>query len=270
MKLFIPLFAGCFALSSLSLTAQVAVAPGQGINFPLFGDGTFTNLESGTPVVVSQTWDLDGFNKFDPSLGTLTEVRMTAEIRTEILVQVETSEIIDESSLFSLLLDDSDSFFQTDLAYNAGNGPTGRSVGGEVGGFGAVGDVDLDPVDYSAEGFYFIDSSSAEYGGFANGGSTLTSGSIFATDTDFLESDFVGTGTVTGLELITYAEVDPVNLITDNIGSAFIAVNSTVYTGTATLEYVYTPVPEPRSYVFGAGILAFLICLVSRRKRGSK
>ena len=102
MKLLLPLFAGCFAFSSPLLTAQVAVAPGQGINFSSFGDGTFTDLEFGSPVILSQVQPLDSFTKFDPSLGTLQEVRLTAEIRTDISVLVESSAIIDEFSLFSL------------------------------------------------------------------------------------------------------------------------------------------------------------------------
>ena len=260
------LLAGYFAFSSASLSAQVAITPGQAINFDSFEDGTSTDLEASTTVTVSQTQPLGSFTKFDSSLGTLTEVRLTAEIRTEVFVQIGSDEVIDESSPFSLFLDDSDSFMETDLVYNAGNGPTGRSVGGEAGGFGSVGDTDLDPSDFSAEGFFFFDSASDEYGGFASGGSVLTSGSIFATDADFLESDFVGTGTVSGLQLISFAEVDPVNLIIDNLASAFIEVSTTTDAGEATLEYGYTPVPEPRPLVAVVGILALAIGVLRRRR----
>jgi hypothetical protein len=256
---------GSFCFVTVSLSG--ALTPLQTAPFAFAEDGTFTDLD-GSPLPLNASQPLSGFTKFDSNLGTLTEILLTAEVRATINVSIEASDIADPESFFKVYFEDN-SFFQTSIIYSPTGESFGLSVTFDLDGFGSVGeDALLDPADWNGpDDFFFFDSTSNEYGGFANGDTTPTSGSLLASS--LVLSDFVddgGIGSVSGLQIAHIADIDTTPML-ENINSAFVDVSIALDAGNATLQYVYTPVPEPKTFALILGLI-ILVFLRFRRYQG--
>ncbi len=241
----------------------------QTLGFNQLSQGTYT--EVGNTVPIADFASLNGFAKFDPALGTLNEVRFTIEVWAYAEVEIESFDIVDPSAAFSLEWDPEGMvLLQTSIIYSPTGGSAGYSITFDTGGFGSViGDLDQDPSDWGAdEGEFFYSAVDwTEYGGFApEGGNTATSGSLLTSDPIFVVSDFVGDGTVSGLGLVTSGEFDTSNILLENLSEAYISAFVGLDPGTVTLEYIYTPVPEPAAAAFLAGAAA-IVLLITRSRR---
>lgn len=234
---------GCPAACALFLFAQplyAAVTPVQTIPFTGGSNGTFTNLLSG-PVYLGVGEPLTGFQQFDPALGTLTEIRFTAEVRATFDITLSADQVDDEGSLFTVQFEGGSDLLQVSVIYNPTGEIFGKSMTFDVDSPGSVGVDGADPFDWGApDGFFFSDSTGNEFGGFAFGGNTATEGSLPTSDPDINLSDFVGIGTVPGLTISYNAQIEN-NGSLENVPDAFIEVEISLDPGAATLQYVYTP-----------------------------
>jgi len=258
----------CLAmLSGVAVSLNGAVTAVQTAAFGALSASTQIDLEVGSESISDYAL-LTSFDKFDPALGTLNEVLLTMEVRVQITAFLETETILDEDFPFSAYWDDSSSFFQADIVYSPTGDTSGYSLLGEFGGFSGVGSEEELPEDWGSPGdFFFTDSNSDEFGGFAFGGTTVTSGSYLVTDPNYNPVDFVGTGTVTGLEIGPFAFIDTALAVVDNVSNVILGVEIEMDPGTVTLQYSYTPVPEPSHATLAAGLLLGLWLIVRRRRR---
>ncbi|NBB79479.1 MAG: PEP-CTERM sorting domain-containing protein [Verrucomicrobia bacterium] len=239
------------------------------ISFAGDSDGTFTNLFPGANIDLSLFIPLNGFTKFDPSLGTLNEVQLSIEVDATVSVAIESDSIIDDQSFFDLFLEDTDSLFQVSAAYRPGGGSAATALTFDIGGFGSVGDLSLDPADFSFPDFFYSDDVDDRFGDqFLQG--IPSEGTLLTSDPDYIASDFEGFGTVVadalGIEFIAELDAGSFSFQIDNLDDAFIEFEVALSGGDATLIYDYTPVPEPASLpiIFGAIVT---VCAVGRRRR---
>jgi hypothetical protein len=245
MKTYLPLVshrrsAAC-ALFLFAQPLHAEVTPVQTLPFTGGSDGTFTNLLS-DPINLNIGEPLTGFQKFDPALGTLTEIRITAEVRATFGVGVSAEQVDDENSPFTVRFEDSGSdLLQVSVIYNPTGENFGKSLTIDNANSGSAGATGADPLDWGAPGgFSFSDSTGSEFGGFAGEGDTPTEGSLLTSDPDINLSDFVGTGTVPGLSITYAAQIENTGSL-ENVPEAFIEVEIGLEPGSVTLQYVYTP-----------------------------
>ncbi len=233
------IYASLFLLAGPSLLFA-ETTPVQTMSFERAGDGTFTDFFSDVFLDASQP--LDEFDKFDPALGTLTEILFTIEVSASIELMVCADELSDEGELFSVRFEEGPgSSVQGSIIYAPSGENFGLSVTSDFGGINSVGDEDLDPVDYTVNGFfYFEESDREEFGGFAFGGNTVSAGSLLANHPDVNLSDFVGTGTVSGLSFNVIANLSNAGTL-NNVPFAGIEASVGFEPGDATIQYVYTP-----------------------------
>lgn len=255
------LFASTAALSGAFTAPQI-------ISFTGDSDGTYTDLFPGSNINQSFVIPLSGFSKFDPSLGILNAVEVSIDVEATVSVAVDSQSIIDDQSLFSLLLDDTDSLIQVSATYSPGGGTTALALTFDVGGFGIVGNSDVDPADYSFPDFDYFEFTMDSFGGFSFGGSTPSEGTLLTSDTDYIASDFEGIGLVDTLDILYFAEViaGQFSFEFNNLDQAFIEVNIELSGGDASLVYDYTPVPEPSSFPFLLGGVVSMWAVLRRRR----
>ena len=113
--------------------------------------------------------------------------------------------------------------------------------------------------------FSYEETTDVTYGGFSEGGTTVTSGSLDFSNPNFVASDFVGSGNVMGLRVQNnfLLSNEPSMVQLNNLQGAFIEPQLGFQAGNATLQYVFTPVPEPAASFLV--LLGFGVAL--RRKR---
>jgi len=183
-------------------------------------------------------------------------------------IRVETDDLVDSSQLFSLSLGEAAlTVLQASLGYNPTGSPFNYALAFDNGGFSSVGGEDLNPSDYTSSfGLFYDDSTSGEFGGFAFGNSDVTSGVLDATSSFFVADDFIGTGFVNGLNIGPFIQLEMTDLRLENINSAFAEVSVGLDAGTATLQYEFTPVPEPSVYALVFGF-AGVVCVFARRRK---
>jgi MYXO-CTERM domain-containing protein len=246
-----------------------AITPLQTGNFDFQFDSDTYAADSGPQSLYSEV-TLNGFTKFDPALGTLTKVLVSLEVEAGIFVDLFTDDIIDDQQLFSLEWDSSNSLFQTSVAYKPTGSGIGLGVTFDLPSVPTLGGVDLDPADYSGgelPGFSFSDSYGESYGAVGSGSGIPSTGEILASDPAFNLNDFQGVGSVEGLVLAMFADIDTA-VFSDNIGSASLGVYMDVdnFGGKAQLQYEYTPVPEPRLMAGLLGLAALAAAAFRRRR----
>lgn len=239
-------FAPALAPVWLGLLAAVSalradVTPMQTVSFAATQESTSADVGSGM-VSLSANQPLIGFTKFNPSLGTLTEIRFYVQVDARYELTVTAAGVADEGSPFSVVRPASPGdLVQAGVVYSPTAANFGLAVTFDNATAASVGGENLSPQDHGAPGnFLYQDSRIEEFGGFAQGGGTPTEGSLLASNPDINLADFVGSGAVPGLNfslvsIITNGET-PVNVPQATLGHliAFAA-------GSATLQYVYTP-----------------------------
>lgn len=191
---------GC--LLALAPFSHAELTPVQRVEYTGGGDGTSTDFMSES---VSLTYEeaLTGFTKFDPTLGTLTRVIVTAEVSATYSADLYSFSVSNPFGSFSLYYEESlNDSLQVSVAYK----PTGETFAlaltFDTQGPGSLGEEFLDPADYGgSDGFYYSDFVSFDFGGFADGGDLASEGEFLASHEDFNASDFIGTGNVTGLAI---------------------------------------------------------------------
>ncbi len=245
---------------AVGTSAMAELTPIQTANFT-GGEVTESGDQSETQVRASYTTPITGLQKFDPSLGTLTAVLLSIQVDATASVTLFSNDITDDQELFTLQHVDqpSKTFVQTQIAYV--NGTTTRFVAITSGNLGTTGGTGLDSDDYSNPDFEYTDSSSINYGGFANGGSTPRTGQINSTDSFYNAADFVGVGEVTSLSVTAFTSIDldETSFTLDNLSSAFITAFARVESGDVSLQYEYTPIPEPTSLAMTGTLAALLL-----------
>lgn len=248
-----------------------AVTPVQTSAFAGDDDGVYTDLGDGNFISASAESAISGFTKFDASLGTLTDVLLTVEVDATISMVIE-ADVLDpiDAPVFSFYLDPiSGGLIQAGMLYSPTGGIVSFVVTSDNTSLSSLGTEFEDPAPYifdfgGGPAFFYSDSYSESFGGFSSGGTTAATGSLSALDPDFLASDFIGTGAVTGLSMsnILNYDNDPSELSLLNVPYGFVQPEVSFSAGNATLQYVYTPIPEP-----SVGMLVLLGALVSGRRR---
>lgn len=204
------------------------------------------------------------FLKFDSTLGTLTEIRFTAQINASSSVQLVVSRVEDSSQPFTAVFDPAtpNTFVDVGLIYYPGGGSTGSTTLLESSTLSQIGITDGLPDDYSSDpgsnDISYSDQMSSNFGGFsAGGGMSLTTGSIFTTDSGFLASDFVGSGNVNGLLFLGLLQIDFLTGTLENVTTSTITPEISYRPGNLTLQYVFDPIPEP-SFTILLGLCGLL------------
>ena len=245
MKTQIPLvWLACTAACALFLSAQplhAEVTPVQTVQFAGDTEGTFTDLLL-DDFQLNIDEALTGFQKFDPALGTLTEIRITAEVRATFNLTVSADEVEDVDSPFTVRFEDQVSdVLQAGVSYSPTGENFARVLTFDTENPGSAGVEDEDPTDWGApEDFYFWDSTEREFGGFANEGDTPSEGSLSTSDPDINLNDFVGTGMVEGLSFFYIAILANTGVM-ENVPAAYLEVEIGLDPGAVMLQYVYTP-----------------------------
>lgn len=238
--------------------ASFGATSSQTVLFPDTGGGTFYDSDSpGSPGTgFTDTVPLTGFNQFDPALGTLNEVRIRLGIDAswDLFAEVDPDfNIIDPGSTFAIDFA-TDSFIEAGIFYQ----PTGANIliSAAVDAYFDpfqlffIGDID-NPSDGDGDSFGELNLSGSE-----------TTGSLFPGINNFNSADFVGTGTVQGLELGFFVPLDDF-WFTENLNSATVELTYSLAATEVTIDYLYDPIPEPSSFL----LLAAGLGLITRRRR---
>lgn len=200
------------------------------------GDGTFTDFPGGQ-VILNIGETLDEFTKFDPALGTLTEVKFSFDYVARTRVSIEADSVFDFDAPFDLFFDGSQEDNYTDIAviYFPSNDVFGYSLVVEPLGFPSVGVIGEDPFQYEFLGnFYFQESDEFEFD------EVEVEGFLSADDARMNLSDFVGEGMVNGLSFSMYGDISLVGEI-NNIETAFLQPEIEYEIASVTLQYEYIP-----------------------------
>ena len=223
-------------------TLSAQVTPRQTISFDSDGDGTFTDFP-GPGVNLGAGQPLDTFTKFDPSLGTLTEVLFTVQVSGSVEAILSAEELLSPEDPFSIALDSGpEDYIQASIIYGPTGDTSGYSLTFDLADIPFLGVEGIDPSEYGApEGFYFEEFGDSFFGGYSDGGETLSEGNLLVSNPAFNPVDFIGTGNVTGLSFDAFAAFGSFGNI-DNLAGAFLEASIYFDAGNATIQYVYTPV----------------------------
>lgn len=218
--------------------------------------GTFSDISDGTtffsPGILPTGFFfaeeiVAGIDKFDPSLGTLTSVIVTADYDVSFDFIVIADDVLDDSLPHSVDVDAD--FLSGFIGYSPGGGGTTFTLAS----------ADFSPF-VSCLGGEFESPCSFGDGDFA----AVSDFSSVSTLGDFDPSDFVGVGAVTALSAII-AIPDDALFILDNVGSASADLSADMVYLDLTVEYEYTSIPEPSALAIAT--VSLLAVGISRRKR---
>ncbi|MGF1448414.1 MAG: PEP-CTERM sorting domain-containing protein [Opitutales bacterium] len=194
---------------------------------------------------------------------------MTAQVSVSVDYLFEATDVFDPNELFTAAYEPAfNDLSQTSVVYRPGGSTSGFAVTFDNGDIPTLGAFDEDPQDFTFDDFFFFEDQVFDvYGAFETEG-LLSMGSIFATDAEFVEADFVGTGEVTALSISTFVELAG-SATLDNHGEPGLEITISLAGGEATLQYEYEPIPEPSTYAAIFGGLALGAALLRRRLRRS-
>ncbi|MGB6222765.1 choice-of-anchor E domain-containing protein [Haloferula sp.] len=248
------LYSAILVAVPLSHNAQGATTS-QTIGFNTVFGGNFYDSsnsgESGTGYLDSIS--LSGFNKFDPALGTLTEVRVSLNIQASwnlgLQINDPDSQIIDPGNPFSI-----DFSLQSAIEAGVFYTPTGSNRLVSV-----ATDTTFDSIGLNFTG----DTGNTSASTGDSFGNPTAQGSIFPGVDEFNSADFVGVGTVQELTFGLLVPLDDI-WITDNLNSAEAELSYQLEESDVTLEFIYTPVPEPSFLLLS---LAGTVIGLTRRRR---
>jgi hypothetical protein len=250
----VALYSAILAAVTLSHKVQGATTS-QTIGFGNVTGGNFYDSsspgESGTGYLDSIA--LSGFDKFDPALGTLTEVRVHLNIQASwnLLLQINNpdSQIIDQGNPFSI-----DFSLQSGLEAGVFYTPTGSN---------RLVSVATDTY-FTSIGLNFTGGTENTSDGTSDSfGNPTAQGSLFPGVDEFNSADFVGVGTVQELTLGLAVSLDDI-WNTDNLNSAEAELTYQLDETDVTLEFIYTPIPEPSFLLLS---LAGTVIGLTRRRR---
>ncbi|MEM0965316.1 MAG: PEP-CTERM sorting domain-containing protein [Verrucomicrobiota bacterium] len=248
-----------FALSATLASASL-LTPVQTINFGGSINDTFVSIDD-SQISVDTSSPFTGFQKFDPSLGTLKQVLLTAQVSVEVSYLFEASDVFDVDEPFTAGYEPGfNDLVQTSVIYRPNDGFSGFAVTFDLNDVPVLGAFDEDPQNFIEDDFFFFtDEAFDSYGAFGIEG-LPSEGVIFSTDDEFVESDFVGSGEVTTLSLDSFVELNEMATL-DNHGEPSLTITVEIVAGEATLQYEFIPIPEPSTYamIFGAGALGLVL-----------
>ena len=250
---------GRVAVASVALlfagSAYGDLTPLQTLEFDGQGGGTSFDSSSVDP---SDSWLLSaspvtGFTKFDPALGTLNAVLITVQVSADWTLSVDAQDVIDVNEAHSV-----DFSLATTLDAGVYYQPTNAAVLVSV-----ASDQSFGPAisAYSEEPGPLSDSTSDVFGNYALY-VTLTTGSILPSNSDFYAPDFVGLGSVAGLDVGIFYPFSGESWVLVNTSGATAYLQGNLQGGEVTLQYDYTPIPEPTSLA----LLAVAGALILRRR----
>ncbi len=189
---------------------------------------------------------ITGIGKFNPALGTLNSVTLYAEFEGYMEGTVLADDVIDDALSHSVDFDaDTVPFF---IGYEPGGGGSTWSLVNET--YSAVGSCFGDPFDGPC------------YDTFGDGDVT-TGSDVVSSLGGYLESDFVGVGDVAFLSAIVALPSDGL-FVLDNVASGWAEILVDMNFIDLTVEYDYTPIPEPSS---GLLVMAGLLGVAVVRRR---
>ncbi|MFP4540042.1 MAG: hypothetical protein ACLFR7_00305 [Opitutales bacterium] len=269
-----PLCRSSFLLLLAAPFAQAALTPLQTVSFPELSTGDFATVEDGISGWSSTA--LEGFARFDPALGTLTEVRLGVELsgtfQIALYAWAEGDDVPPSGETFDVFFEAFSSGLHAGLVYNTSPTTALLAAGGSYG-FPSLGTFD-EPVDwwtYEDEEYAYLDYVD-DYGEESFGPERAT-GSLSPADEAIQLSDFVGTGSVDVLEAFLYFDIFGSDLTVANLPSANVDIEVTVTLqgGHATLQYLYDPgiavIPEPGAAALLVGLVSLGTLALRRRGR---
>ena len=240
---------GC--LYSAPLSTQAAVTIVQAFTFNNYSSGAF--YSSNDPFDGFFTFERATspvFTKFDPSLGTLERVLLSIVIDVEWSADVSVISVPNEDPY--------------DLSANFGELEAGfyYEPSETIVLLSPISELS-NVISTNVSGTGNDNGFESDFGSFGDASDSFV-GTIEANEPDFVVSDFVGTGNVEGLSigLFTVATVDWTLV---NVDEASGNLDYTLFGGEATLQYEYTPIPEPATFGLLMGLAGWLLVIRLRR-----
>jgi hypothetical protein len=236
-----------FITCALFRLACAEVTPAQTTTYSeqeLYG---FDNLVDGFGnIFLFESEVIAGLPKFDPSLGTLRQVRLSVTGSATLEMSLFSGSIEDDTQAFTAFFE---SDFEGDFPDSADVGviysPTGRDTAFGIGldfiDAPTLGVIDEDPDFWTFDDFYFDDYSQDEFflhDGVENPPLVIM---IDLDDPDVNPDDFIGEGEVTALTFEGYCDLDTTQAVIENLSDASLDVILGYQSGEVSIRYLYEP-----------------------------
>ncbi len=234
---------------NLALTgaAKAATITQTGVFSDIFDGASYTSPGSLPTGFFFAEELVTGVDKFDPAMGTLIGVTVSADFESSLTFDVFADDVIDDSLPHSV---DADAdFLSAFIGYSPGGGTSTFTLTSAD--YSPVAFCFGDPFDGPCFDVFFED--------------MVTSGSdLVSSLSSFDPSDFVGAGPVTALSAIIAIPGDALFSL-DNVGSAGANLSAEMRYIDLKVTYEFTPVPEPTTLLLAG--LASVGLLAHRRRR---
>ena len=216
-------------------------------SYPDINDGNSYSSPGGGPgSFFFAAEDVTGIDKFDPSLGTLNTVTLFAEFVSDVETSVSADAVDTDSDPHYVEFDGD--FLQAFIGYSpGGGGSTFTLVSSNYVPFASCGDGEFSGGCFDS----VFDSNHAN------------SSDVVSNLASYDSNDFIGVGPVTTLRAIIAIPEDGTFFL-DNVDTASAEIAAYMSNISLTVEYDYTPIPEPTSALLA--LLAGCAMLTSRRR----